>query len=79
MLKKLFFHKLKGISSPERKRKIIGETFIRVFEQQSRKIKNVDFLAQGTIYPDVIESSFQKILNQILLNLIIMWVAYLKT
>jgi len=54
---KTFFHKLKGISSPERKRKIIGETFIRVFEQQSTKIKNVDFLAQGTIYPDVIESS----------------------
>ena len=54
---KTFFHKLKGISSPERKRKIIGETFIRVFEQQSTKLKNVDFLAQGTIYPDVIESS----------------------
>ena len=46
---KVFFHKLKGISNPERKRKIIGETFIRVFEQQSRKIKNVDYLAQGTI------------------------------
>ena len=54
---KTFFHKLKGVSSPERKRKIIGETFIRVFEQQSTKLKNVDFLAQGTIYPDVIESS----------------------
>ena len=48
--------KLSGISEPERKRKIIGEEFIRVFEEEAKKIGAVDFLAQGTIYPDVIES-----------------------
>ncbi|MGI6213617.1 MAG: glutamine-hydrolyzing GMP synthase [Christensenellales bacterium] len=52
----LFLEKLKGVTNPERKRKIIGETFIRVFEQQAKKIGKVDFLVQGTIYPDVIES-----------------------
>ena len=51
-----FLSKLSGISEPERKRKIIGEEFIRVFEEEARKIGAVDFLAQGTIYPDVIES-----------------------
>ena len=51
-----FLEKLDGISDPERKRKIIGEEFIRVFEDEGRKIGAVDFLAQGTIYPDVIES-----------------------
>lgn len=51
-----FLAKLKGVSEPERKRKIIGEEFIRVFEEESKKIGTVDFLAQGTIYPDVIES-----------------------
>ena len=51
-----FLGKLKGITDPERKRKIIGEEFIRVFEDEGRKIGAVDFLAQGTIYPDVIES-----------------------
>ncbi|MFI3254672.1 MAG: glutamine-hydrolyzing GMP synthase, partial [Eubacteriales bacterium] len=51
-----FLEKLKGISDPEAKRKIIGEEFIRVFEEESKKIGSVDFLAQGTIYPDVIES-----------------------
>ena len=55
--KKTFFHKLKNVTDPEAKRKIIGETFIRAFESQSKKLKNVKFLAQGTIYPDVIESS----------------------
>ena len=45
-----------GVTDPERKRKIIGEEFIRVFEEESKKIGAVDFLAQGTIYPDVIES-----------------------
>ena len=54
---KIFFNKLKNIYDPEKKRKIIGETFIRIFEKESRKLKNIDFLAQGTIYPDVIESS----------------------
>ncbi len=51
-----FLGKLKGVSEPERKRKIIGEEFIRVFEDEAKKIGTVDFLAQGTIYPDVIES-----------------------
>ena len=51
-----FLEPLKGISEPERKRKIIGEVFIRVFEEQAAKIGAVDFLAQGTIYPDIIES-----------------------
>ncbi len=51
-----FLSKLAGVSEPERKRKIIGEEFIRVFEEEARKIGAVDFLAQGTIYPDVIES-----------------------
>ena len=51
-----FYAKLKGVEEPERKRKIIGEEFIRVFEEESKKIGAVDFLAQGTIYPDVIES-----------------------
>ena len=54
--KKQFMDKLSGISDPERKRKIIGEEFIRVFEQEAKKIGKVDYLVQGTIYPDVIES-----------------------
>lgn len=53
---KRFLDKLAGVTEPERKRKIIGEEFIRVFEEESKKIGKVDFLAQGTIYPDVIES-----------------------
>ena len=53
---KLFYSKLAGVSEPERKRKIIGEEFIRVFEQEAKKIGRVDFLVQGTIYPDVVES-----------------------
>ena len=44
------------MTAPERKRKIIGEEFIRVFEEEAKKIGAVDFLAQGTIYPDVVES-----------------------
>ncbi len=51
-----FLTKLAGVCEPEQKRKIIGEEFIRVFEQEAKKIGTVDFLAQGTIYPDVIES-----------------------
>lgn len=51
-----FLGKLAGVSEPEEKRKIIGEEFIRVFEEEAKKIGAVDFLAQGTIYPDVIES-----------------------
>lgn len=51
-----FLNRLAGVTDPERKRKIIGEEFIRVFEEEGRKIGKVDFLAQGTIYPDVVES-----------------------
>ena len=51
-----FLGKLSGVTEPEKKRKIIGEEFIRVFEEEARKIGKVDFLVQGTIYPDVIES-----------------------
>ena len=52
----LFLNKLKNISNPEIKRKIIGKTFVKVFNEQAKKLKNVKFLAQGTLYPDVIES-----------------------
>lgn len=55
-----FYRKLKGITEPEQKRKIIGEEFIRVFEEEAKKIGAVDFLVQGTIYPDVIESGLGK-------------------
>lgn len=51
-----FLGKLKGVSDPERKRKIIGEEFIRVFEEESNKLGKMDFLVQGTIYADVVES-----------------------
>ena len=51
-----FYGKLAGVEEPERKRKIIGEEFIRVFEEEAKKIGAVDFLVQGTIYPDVVES-----------------------
>jgi len=51
-----FLSALKGVTDPETKRKIIGETFIRVFEEQARKLGDVSFLVQGTLYPDVIES-----------------------
>ena len=51
-----FLGRLAGVSDPETKRKIIGEEFIRVFEEESNKLGKVDFLVQGTIYPDVVES-----------------------
>ncbi len=51
-----FLNKLAGVADPETKRKIIGGEFIRVFEKEARKVKDIDFLAQGTIYPDIIES-----------------------
>ena len=51
-----YYSKLAGVTEPEHKRKIIGEEFIRVFEEEAKKIGAVDFLAQGTIYPDVVES-----------------------
>ena len=52
----LFLRKLKGVKDPEKKRKIIGKTFIEVFDQEVSKLGKIDFLAQGTLYPDVIES-----------------------
>ncbi len=55
-----FLNKLKDVTSPETKRKIIGEEFIRVFEEEAKKIGTVDYLVQGTIYPDVIESGLGK-------------------
>jgi GMP synthase (glutamine-hydrolysing) len=55
-----FFAALKGVDDPEAKRKIIGKLFIEVFEEESNKLKDVEFLAQGTIYPDVIESAGSK-------------------
>lgn len=55
-----FYERLKGVTEPERKRKIIGEEFIRVFEEEANKIGTVDYLVQGTIYPDVIESGLGK-------------------
>ena len=58
--KERFLNKLSDITDPEKKRKIIGEEFIRVFEQEAKKIGSVDFLVQGTIYPDVIESGLGK-------------------
>ncbi|WP_127836999.1 glutamine-hydrolyzing GMP synthase [Clostridium prolinivorans] len=54
--KERFLGKLKGVSDPEKKRKIIGEEFIRVFEEEANKLGKIDFLVQGTIYPDVVES-----------------------
>ncbi len=51
-----YYEKLAGVTEPEHKRKIIGEEFIRVFEEEAKKIGKVDFLAQGTIYPDIVES-----------------------
>ncbi len=56
----IFLGKLEGITDPEEKRKIIGNTFIEVFEDEANKIENVKWLAQGTIYPDVIESAGSK-------------------
>ncbi len=53
---KLFLDRLAGVTDPEQKRKIIGNTFIEVFEEEAGKLKDVEFLAQGTLYPDVIES-----------------------
>ena len=54
--RKIFLDKLKGVTDPEKKRKIIGHTFIQVFEKEARRIKGVEYLAQGTLYPDLIES-----------------------
>ena len=56
MLLIFFLRKLKNVSNPEKKRKIIGSLFIKVFEKESKKYKNLKYLAQGTLYPDIIES-----------------------
>ena len=53
---KIFLKKLKNISNPEKKRKIIGSLFIKIFEREAKKYQNVKYLAQGTLYPDIIES-----------------------
>lgn len=53
---KLFLNRLKNVTDPEKKRKIIGKTFVEVFEKECKRIRGVEFLAQGTLYPDVIES-----------------------
>ena len=53
---KEFIKKLSNVSDPEKKRKIIGNLFIKIFERYAKKIRNVKFLAQGTLYPDLIES-----------------------
>ena len=52
----IFLKRLKNIHDPEKKRKIIGKLFIRIFEREAKKFKNVKYLAQGTLYPDIIES-----------------------
>ena len=52
----IFLKKLKNITNPEKKRKIIGNLFIQIFENEAKKFKKVKFLAQGTLYPDIIES-----------------------
>ena len=59
-VEKRFLDKLDGVIDPEEKRKVIGEEFIRVFEEQAKKLKDVDFLVQGTIYPDIVESGTDK-------------------
>ena len=51
-----FLDKLAGVAEPDKKRKIIGAEFIRVFEEEARKLEGIEFLAQGTIYPDILES-----------------------
>lgn len=55
-----FLSKLEGVADPEQKRKIIGAEFIRVFEEEARKLDGIEFLAQGTIYPDIVESGTKR-------------------
>ena len=52
----IFLKKLKNVTNPEKKRKIIGNLFIKIFEKESKKFQNIKYLAQGTLYPDIIES-----------------------
>ena len=69
---KIFFEKLKNVKDPEKKRKIIGKEFIKIFENFALQQKNVKFLAQGTLYPDVIESKSKLEKQMLLSNRIIM-------
>jgi len=71
---KRFIDRLKGVEDPEQKRKIIGDEFIRVFQDASQKIKGAEFLAQGTLYPDVIESISAHGDRRLLLRVTTMWV-----
>ena len=65
----IFLKKLKNITDPEKKRKIIGNLFIKIFEREAQKIKNVKFLAQGTLYPDLrLEARHQKLNHIIMLG-----------
>ena len=73
-----FLKKLNGVKDPEKKRKIIGKQFIDVFENYSKNQKNINFLAQGTLYPDVIESSSNMEKNLLQLNHITMLEVFLK-
>ena len=73
-----FLSKLKGITDPEEKRKIIGNTFIEVFESESKKLNDIKWLAQGTIYPDLLNQLVIQKLKQKSLSLITMWVDYLS-
>ena len=75
---KEFIKKLTHVSDPEKKRKIIGNLFIKIFERYAKKIKDVKFLAQGTLYPDLIESKSVQEVKLQKLNLIIMLEVYLK-
>ena len=59
-----FLDKLEGVEEPEQKRKIIGAEFIRVFEEEARKLEGIEFLAQGTIYPDILESGRRESASQ---------------
>ena len=56
MHQNFFLSNLKNVSNPEKKRKIIGKLFIKIFEKEAKKYKDIKFLAQGTLYPDIIES-----------------------
>ena len=69
---KIFLKKLKNISSPEKKRKIIGNLFIKIFEKYAKKVKKAKYLAQGTLYPDMIESKSVTGVHRLKLNLTIM-------
>ena len=68
----IFLKNLKNVSDPEKKRKIIGKTFIEVFDKAAKKISNVDYLGQGTLYPDIIEVFHFLVVQQLKSKVIIM-------